>query len=143
MSKGFDCEGIEELIKNFSDIQKLFPKEADKLLKKAGNKAANRMRKAYRKKTKKRTGNLLKGVKRGKPYTYAKDERQVRVSNKAKHAHLIEYGHNQTGHLPDKKDTGEFIKGRYIVKEEQNAINQEFYEALDGFLDDFLEVTIK
>ena len=42
MSGEFDCEGINELLKDFRDIQKLFPKEADKLLKKAGNKAAGK-----------------------------------------------------------------------------------------------------
>ena len=52
MSGEFDCEGINELLKDFRDIQKLFPKEADKLLKKAGNKAATRMRKAYRERPK-------------------------------------------------------------------------------------------
>ena len=55
----------------------------------AGNKLRSNVKKAYITRVRKKTGNLLKGISRGRPYLYQKDQFQVRVKNKAPHAHLV------------------------------------------------------
>lgn len=138
---GFDYREMDELIETFGKLEREFPKETDKFLKKAGKKQASWIKKGYRLKTKKLTGNLIKGVKTGKPYIYKNDEHQLRVYSKAPHAHLIEFGHNMRDKYgkPVKKGKS-FVEGRRIVETERKAFESEFYKMADEWIDDFLGV---
>ena len=89
----FNSKDLEELAQNmYRTAEKLYPKEVKRFLQKEGNKGAGILRKKTRAATKKKTGNLIRGIKRGSVYQY-KGSYQVRVKNNAPHAHLIEYGH--------------------------------------------------
>lgn len=138
---GFDFSELGELIDSFNTLGQQFPKETDKLLKKAGSTLGRWIKKGYRLKTKKITGNLLKNVKPGKPFVYGKDNRQIRVYSKAPHAHLVDYGHQMLdkNKNPVKHGTS-FVKGRKVVATEQKAFESEFYTMVDKWIDDFLEV---
>lgn len=141
---GFDFSELDDWLNESIDVAKnVFPKETDKFLRKAGNKLASNMRRAYKTKVKKKTGNLTKGVGRGRPYTYNGNERQVRVYNKAPHAPLIEHGHvmadkNGKPYMENGKE--KFVKGRNIAADEQKEFRSEFFNMAEEFVDEVLGV---
>ncbi len=83
-------------VRNMPNVSKKFlRREAGKL-----RKVAVARTKAV---TDKHTGNLYKGIKKGRTvYAYGDTEYNIRVYNGAPHAHLIEYGHMMVGHAPNK-----------------------------------------
>lgn len=94
VQNGFDLHELDEFTRDLVDLaQKQFPKEAKQFIQKQGNEGRKRLRANTRAVTKKRTGNLLRGIQRGKATKY-KGNYQIRVMNTAPHAHLIEYGHS-------------------------------------------------
>ena len=96
----FNSKDLEELAQNmYRTAEKLYPKEVKRFLQKEGNKGAGILRKKTRAATKKKTGNLIRGIKRGSVYQY-KGSYQVRVKNNAPHAHLIEYGQVRPWKVP-------------------------------------------
>lgn len=132
----FDFSELSEFDKDF--LERLIdeqPKEAKKCLQKVANEYRKELRAQYRANTKKKTGNLLRGIKRGKVYEY-KDCLQIRVKNTAPHAHLIEYGHKfmAWGHESDKRG---FVHGKRIF--EKTSFEGKFAKAVDKFVDDLLE----
>ena len=64
-------------------VEKDMPNEAKKLMQRAGNALRRDIRTAYKQKTKRKTGNLLRGLSRGRAYIYQGTEYQVRVKNTA------------------------------------------------------------
>ena len=141
MNDGFDFSELDDLTETLEKLQVTFTKETDKILKKAGNTFARWVKKGYRLKTKKITGNLVKGVKAGKPFKYGRDNRQIRVFSSAPHAHLIEYGHKMMdkNSQPVKNGTS-FVKGRRVVETERRAFESEFNDVIEKLVDEFLEV---
>lgn len=138
---GFDYREMDDLVEMFDTLEREFPKETDKFLKKAGNKQAQWIKKGYRLQTKKRTGNLLKGVKTGKPYIYEGNSHQIRAYSKAPHAHLIESGHKMLDKYGKEVKHGKsFVKGRRVVETNRKAFESEFYKMADEWIDEFLEV---
>lgn len=113
-----------------------YPKEAKNFLRKAGNKMRSNLRSAYKRKTRKKTGNLLKGVMRSPVYIYRTNEYQVRVYNKAPHAHLIERGHV---YYWRGRPTDKYVKGRHIVGIESQNFDKTFVEYADKFVDELLK----
>lgn len=120
-------------------VEKDMPNEAKKLMQRAGNALRRDMRTAYKQKTKRKTGNLLRGLSRGRAYIYQGTEYQVRVKNTAPHAHLIEYGHKAIGHAPRKRFNGKYVKGRHIAGKAAKNFNSKFADMADKFVDDLLE----
>lgn len=119
-----------------------FPGEAKRFMRKAGNAYRKNLRAAYRRGTKKKTGNLLKGVRRGRVYIYNGDEYQVRAYNKAPHASLIEHGHVLWRHLPQEKKavkTSRRVKGRHIAGTTEREFETEFTKMAKEFVDETLE----
>lgn len=120
-------------------VEKDLPKEAKKFMQRAGNALRKDMRAEYQRKTKKKTGNLLKGLSRGRAYVYQGSEYQVRVKNTAPHAHLIERGHKAIGHEPTKRFKGNYVKGKYIATTSAKNFGKKFNELADKFVDDLLK----
>lgn len=117
-----------------------YPREAKNFMQRAGNALAKSVRAGYRAKTGRKTGNLRRGVKRGPAYKWNGNEWQVRVYNRAPHAHLLEYGHRfRTIKRRGWKYTGQYIKGRHVVGSAAEAFPPVFNEMCENFVDEFLQ----
>jgi len=134
VESGFDTSGIEQFNEELVRLAQVqFPRETKSFMRKEAT-AFNRLARAdYRSKTKKKTGNLLKGIKKGSPYLYNGDEYQIRVKNIAPHAHLIEYGHHIKG------NTERMVAGRHIMGETDTKFKSTFPNDVDKFIDEMLD----
>lgn len=113
-----------------------YPKEAFRLMRKAGSEMLKTARASYKSSVRKKTGNLLRGLRKGRAYKWKGEEYQIRVKNKAPHAHLIEYGHRavtRTG-----RDTGIYVKGRHPMGKASIDFSRKFPEVVSRFIDDFI-----
>lgn len=126
-----------DVIKSANDN---YPKEARKFIQRAGNALAKSIKAGYSAKTGRKTGNLRRGVKRGPAYKWNGNEWQVRVYNRAPHAHLLEYGHRMImwrSGKPSKRTP--FVKGRHVVGSAAEAFPPVFNKMCEEFVDEFLE----
>ena len=141
MSVEFDFHELTEFQEDvLKSANNNFPKEARNFMQRAGNALAKAVRAGYKAKTGKKTGNLRRGVKRGRAYKWNRNEWQVRVYNKAPHAHLLEYGHRfRTIKRRGWKYTGQYVKGRHVVGAAANAFPGTFNKMCEDFVDEFLE----
>lgn len=126
----------EDLLSLAQEVDK--GKHAKKFLRSAGNKLKRRTVNAAKAKTNKRTGNLLKGIKRGKPYKYYVDGSmaiRVYAGKPAYHAHLIDRGHR----IVDKngKEHG-FKKGVHFFEAGAKEYEEQYYKDTEDFIDDLL-----
>lgn len=129
-----EIEGVDEFVKEMVEIaSKEYPKQVKKMLQKSGNKLRKIVVAKAKSKVKKKTGNYLKGFKRGKVYKYAGDEDAVRVYNSAPHAHLIEYGHRKIT-KKTKKEIG-FVKGYHVLDGIKEEFDEEFQKDIEEMLD--------
>ena len=136
----FDFSELTEFQK---DVTKLvnykYPGKAKKLMNKAGTALRKIVKADYKAKTKKKTGLLHKSVSKGKPYQYG-GTWQIRVFNKAPHAHLLEYGHRfRTIKRRGWKYTGLYVKGRHIIGDAAEAFTPEFNRMCEDFVDELIE----
>lgn len=141
MADGFDFREFTEFEEELLDLAKELNngKEAKKFLRKTGTKLKNRTVKVAKSKINKKTGNLFKGIARGKPYKYYVDgSLAVRVypKNPANHAHLLNNGHR----IVDKngKEHG-FAKGYHFFEDGADMYEEEYYKDTEDFLDDLLD----
>lgn len=130
-----DTRELDDLVKNmFRTAQDVYPDEAKSFLKKEGNKGRRMLRAKTKAVTKKKTGNLLKGIRRTGVQKYNGDF-QIRVYNKAPHAHLIEHGHvlwvNGT-------KTEKFVPGKHPAADTTKQLKREFPRDVETFVDDML-----
>ena len=119
-----------------------FPRETKNFMGRAGNKLARNVRAGYKAKTKRRTGNLYRGVRRGRPYIYNGNEIQCRVKNIAPHAQLLERGHvmkDKNGKTIMRNGHEIFVPGKHVVGIAANSFSGEFDEMADKFVDEMLE----
>ncbi len=141
MSVEFDFHELTEFQKDvIKSANDRFPKQARNFIQRAGTALANTVKAGYKSKTGKKTGNLLRGVKRGRAYKWNGNEWQVRVYNKAPHAHLLEFGHRminwRTGQVSRRTP---FVKGRHVVGAAANAFPDTFTSMCEDFVDKFLQ----
>lgn len=134
-TEGMDTRELDELVKNmFRTAQDVYPDEAKSFLKKEGNKGRRLLRAKTKAVTKKKTGNLLKGIRRTGVQKHDGDF-QIRVYNKAPHAHLIEHGHvlwvNGT-------KTEKFVPGMHPAADTTKQLKREFPRDVEGFVDEML-----
>lgn len=142
-NSGFDHK---ELVKLSKDLLKLagttYPAEAQRFLKDQANQARVRLRKNTQAVTRKKTGNLLRGVNRGKAHTYA-GSWQIRVYNKAPHAHLIEHGHVMAGSdgRPILNASGQerWVNGRFPAAKTTNELKALWPGEVEAFVDELLK----
>lgn len=163
VQNGFDLHELDEFTRDLVDLaQKQFPKEAKQFIQKQGNEGRKRLRANTRAVTKKRTGNLLRGIQRGKATKY-KGNYQIRVMNTAPHAHLIEYGHSNVktragsgsqGKIPTgspiqmvpgagspvfvEGDKEIWVPGKHPLDKTAGEMGREFPRAAEEFVDDLL-----
>lgn len=93
---GFEIDGLDEMTEALYMVQDLYPKEIKKFMQSEGNKLKKETRKKARSDVNKKTGNYIKGIKRGKYYKYSgngADSIRVYAGKPAHHGHLLEYGH--------------------------------------------------
>ena len=128
---GFDLKELEELEKEFLKMAEAYPNKAKSFLRKEGSKLRKVVKANAKGKFKKKTGNYMRGFKRGKPYRDEDGTDTIRVYNNQSHAHLLEFGHVIKG-----KDGSEhgFKKGAYVLKESQEDFKREFTEDAEEFL---------
>ena len=134
-TEGMDTRELDDLVKNmFRTAQDVYPDEAKSFLKKEGNKGRRMLRAKTKAVTKKKTGNLLKGIRRTGVQKHDGDF-QIRVYNKAPHAHLIEHGHvlwvNGT-------KTEKFVPGKHPAADTTKQLKREFPRDVEGFVDEML-----
>lgn len=134
-TEGMDTRELDELVKNMlRTAQDVYPDEAKSFLKKEGNKGRRLLRAKTKAVTKKKTGNLLKGTRRTGVQKYDGDF-QIRVYNKAPHAHLIEHGHvlwvNGT-------KTEKFVPGKHPAADTTKQLKRELPRDVEAFVDEML-----
>lgn len=136
----FDFSELTEFQKDVTELVNYkYPGKAKKLMNKAGTALKKITKEEYKAKTQKRTGNLLKGITKGKPYKFG-NTWQIRVKNKAPHAHLLEYGHRMVNWRTNKVSRRTpYVKGRYIISDAAEAFTPEFNRMCEEFIDELVE----
>lgn len=140
----FDLHELTKLSDDFLEAAKeKFPRKTKNFMGRAGNRMRTRARAAYKSDIKhSKTGNLVRGLSRGRPYIYGKDEFSVRVINKAPHAHLFEHGHVLWAHPPGAKHaikTNRMVEGRHTMSHTEKAFQEEYEGMVDEFVDQLLQ----
>ena len=128
---GFEIEGLDEMTEALSQVQDLYPKEIKKFMQTEGNKLKKQTKSKAQSNVKKKTGNYLKGIKRGKYYKYSgngADSIRVYAGSPAHHGHLIEYGH--------KTPSGSRTKAYHVFKTSADAFEGTYEKDCDKFADD-------
>lgn len=152
MSDGIDISELTEFRKLLGSLAlEKKEKETKKFLQKEGNKLKRKTVQTTKKVVKQKTGNLIKGIKRGKPYKYLGTDLSVRVYGASPHSHLIEYGHRQVvqdGRTNKNKKSVKFkragtevgfVKGYRVFEKAAVSFEEEFTKDCETFLDDLLE----
>ena len=136
MQDGLNVQELTDFARNFIDkTSKQYPNEVKKFLRSEGNKLKNHVKAKAKGKFKKKTGNYMKGFKRGKPYKYNSDEDAIRVYNSMPHAHLLEKGHR----IVDKyKNEHGFKQGVNVVDSTSGEFKDEFARDIENWVDDML-----
>lgn len=136
MMNDFKFDEMVDLEKDVLGLAAKYPKHTKKFLQSQGNKLKRVAVKKAKSKVKKKTGNYLKGFKRGRVYKYNNKEDTVRVYNGMPHAHLIEYGHVITD--KNGKEHG-FQKGKFILEEARREYQEKFISEADNLIDDIIK----
>lgn len=141
MSDGFDTRELTKFQRELIDIaQKKMPKESKTFLRTQGKKLRKETLAAAKSSgIKKKTGNLYKGIKTGKVYTFKSNGGlSIRVygGNPGYHIHLLEYGHRQV--TKDGKEVG-FVKGKKFFEKAAKQFESVHYDDVQKFLDAALE----
>ncbi|WP_144940121.1 HK97 gp10 family phage protein [Paenibacillus sp. 32O-W] len=128
-----DTKGLESFHKELDDLQKLFPKEARRLMQRTGTKARTIVVRRARQTVNKVSGRYLKSIKRGKVWVDdSTGEYKVRVYTRAPHGHLIEKGHRIVG-----KDGSEhgFVQGYHVFDKAAKDIEKQFSDIVEAEFD--------
>ena len=136
----FEIEGLDELVSAMDMVSQVYPKEVKKFMQKEGNKLRNRTVKTAKSSVGRKTGNFLKGIKRGKYYKYkgnGTDSIRVYAGSPAHHGHLLEYGHEMVSH--NGESTGKHVQGYYIFKTSANMFERTYENDCDTFADKIVE----
>lgn len=142
-TSGFDASDLSDLENQLLRLAaNQYPKEAKSFLRTQGNKAKTRLRNRTKSVTKKKTGNLLRGIDKSAPKLY-EGSFQIRVYNKAPHAHLIEHGHVMTDKFgnPILNAMGQemWVNGRFPAAQTTNELKAIWPGEVEQFIDELLE----
>lgn len=134
MADGLEMQGLDDLESSLLEMtQQQQPTETKKFLRKQGTKLKRLTIKKAKSLVNKKTGNYLKGIKRGKPYKYQSKEMAIRVYNSMPHAHLIEDGHRIV--TKNGEEVG-FKRGKKVFKKSLNEFEEKFIEDVKDWLDE-------
>jgi hypothetical protein len=140
MTDGFDISELTNFEKNLLKLaHEKMPKESKRFLKDEGKKLRKLTLSIAKKRVKKGKGNLFKGIKSGKVYTFkGNGGLSIRVygGKPAYHIHLLEYGHKLVS--KDGKELG-FVKGQHFFEEAANKFPETHYKDVQKFLDETLD----
>jgi Bacteriophage protein of unknown function (DUF646). len=134
----FDFHELDDFNKKMVRFySKEFPGEVRKFMNKEGNDGKRILRKYTKAMTTKHTGNLLKGIDKGKVEKKG-DDWQVRVKFKkpAYHAWLVEHGH---GLVAWGKPTDKRVEGRHMAARSQKAMQKHFTGDVERWVDKMLK----
>lgn len=140
---GFDTGDLTDLYASLTRLaNEQYPREAKSFLRTQGNKAKTRLRNKTKAVTKKKTGNLLKGIDKSQPKLF-QGSFQIRVYNKAPHAHLIEHGHVMADKFgkPILNEFGQemWVNGRFPAAQTTNELKDIWPGEVEQFIDELLE----
>ena len=140
MDADFDFSELTEFERELLSLAQGFEKgkEAKRFLRNSGNKLKRRTLKHAKASVKKKSGNLFKGIKRGKVYHYPPTGAlavRVYAGKPAYHAHLVDKGHRI---VVDGKEVG-FVKGKHFFEAGAKEYEPQYYEDVEKFLDDMLD----
>lgn len=140
---GFDAGDLTDLYASLTRLaNEQYPREAKSFLRSQGNKARTRLRNKTKSVTKKKTGNLLKGIDKRQPKLY-QGSFQIRVYNKAPHAHLIEHGHVMADKFgnPILNEFGQemWVNGRFPAAQTTNELKAIWPGEVEKFIDDLID----
>lgn len=127
---------LDDVCNELIEISNSVKKESNKFLKEQAKILKKRTLDTARKRVKKRTGNYLRGIKEGKPYTF-EGRYSCRVYSSARHAHLIEYGHDI------KKEKNGAVIGKVEGKSVFTDTASEFVEEFEENSQEMLEEMFK
>lgn len=136
----FDIKELTDFENELLDLAKDLDngKHAKRFLRSAGSKLRRRTVNVARARTNKRTGNLLKGIKRGKPYKYYLDgSMAVRVYGSSPHTHLLNNGHRIVA--PYTGEEKGFAKGHYFFEGGLKQYEDQYYKDIQSFIDDMID----
>lgn len=134
MEAGYDVAELDALAKSLLHLANdVYPKETKAFMRQEGAKNRKKMRQETMARTKKRTGNLLKGIGSPKVSKYEGDF-QVRVSSRARHAHLIE-----KGHVTWRNGREAWVPGKEPVEAARQAMAPELLRDAEKFMDEMLD----
>jgi hypothetical protein len=137
MADGFDARELDEFTKDLlamaNDLDN--GKHSKKFLRKEGSKLRKETLKAAKSKVKKKTGNLFKGIKRGKPYNYHGDW-SIRAYGSGNHTHLLNNGHI----IKDRNGVEHgFKEGEHFFEKAQDNFKDEYFDDVEEFIDELLK----
>lgn len=141
MSVNFDFSQLSSFEVKVVNMLNQQSRESRQLMNTLGSGLAREIRKVARKKTKMKTGNLRKGIRKGKAYYYNKERSfEVRVHEYAPHAHLVEYGHKMLTKLKKPVKNGySFVRGKGFIKDAEKTYETAFVKDVDKFVDKILK----
>ncbi|MFD3271518.1 HK97 gp10 family phage protein [Paenibacillus dendritiformis] len=128
-----ETKSLNVFAKELDDLQRMFPKEAKQLMRRAGSKARTIVARKARQLVRKKTGNYYKSIRRGRVWVdNSTGEYKVRVYTRSPHGHLIEKGHRIIG-----KDGSEhgFKEGYHVFDKATREIEQQWEEILEKEFD--------
>ena len=134
-----DYKDLSEFNQNMIKSLKNHPREAKFFINKMGIEFRKVLRNQYKRDTKRKTGNLLKGIKKGKGFFYKPyTAYSVRVFNNARHAHLIELGHKML--TKNRKTTRKGkVSGRFVMDKAESQFRSVFERNAEKYIDKLLE----
>lgn len=116
--------GMDRFTKELDDLERLFPREARRLMLRSGSRARTIVARKARQLVRKVTGNYVKSIKRGKVWKDEKTgEYKVRVYSRANHAHWVEYGHRIVTKAGEERG---FAEGFHVFEKATKEIEDEW-----------------
>ncbi|MEC1757381.1 hypothetical protein [Schinkia azotoformans] len=137
MADGFDIRELDEFTRDLLNMAHDLDngKHSKKFLRKEGTKLRKETLKSAKSKVKKQSGNLFKGIKRGKVYKYDGDL-AIRTYGSGNHTHLLNSGHVIKG--KNGKEHG-FKEGEHFFEEAERNFRDEYYNDVEDWIDDLLK----
>ena len=149
---GIDLSELDEFTDRLIQSSKEAKKTQRRFLQQQGNKLKRKTKAQARVSgIKTKTGNYMKGIKRGKVWSSRNGAQSVRVYSGAPHAHLIEEGHDQVVNPGKGKGNGRgvrpgkgicrtvgHVEGREVFLKAGEAFEPEYERACEEAIDEMI-----
>ena len=149
---GIDLSELDEFTDRLIQSSKKAKKTQRRFLQQQGNKLKRKTKAQARVSgIKTKTGNYMKGIKRGKVWSSRNGAQSARVYSNAPHAHLIEEGHDQVVNPGKGKGNGRgvrpgkgigrtvgHVEGREVFLKAGEAFEPEYERACEEAIDEMI-----